>query len=166
MIRQGRATVETVDMMHPRNVITRCLGPDQNVQIDIEGPFSVQAGDRFVICSDGLTNHLSDTEIGAIAGNLPPTEASRLMVDLTNCRGGSDNVTVVVTNVEQFPAVVGPVVDTAEPTASRQVPDETKPATAGHELPGALSCRCTCSSSLAHSAWCFWLWAGCHWACH
>lgn len=114
MIRQGRATAETVDMLHPRNVITRCLGPDQNVKIDIEGPFHVQAGDRFVICSDGLTNHVSDTEIGAIAGNLPPTEASRLLIDLTNCRGGSDNVTVVVANVEQFAAIMTPVVDAPE----------------------------------------------------
>lgn len=111
MIRQGRATAETVDLLHPRNVITRCLGPDQNVQIDIEGPFHVQAGDRFVICSDGLTNHVSDTEIGAIAGNLPPTEASRLLIDLTNCRGGSDNVTVVIANVEQFADIITPVVD-------------------------------------------------------
>ena len=115
MIRQGRATAETVDLLHPKNVITRCLGPDQNVQIDIEGPFHVQAGDRFVICSDGLTNHVSDTEIGAIAGNLPPTEASRLLIDLTNCRGGSDNVTVVVANVEQFAAITTPVVDAPAP---------------------------------------------------
>ena len=115
MIRQGRATAETVDLLHPRNVITRCLGPDQNVQIDIEGPFHVQKGDRFVICSDGLTNHVSDAEIGAIAGNLPPTEASRLLIDLTNYRGGSDNVTVVVANVEDFPAITSPVVDAPAP---------------------------------------------------
>ncbi len=120
MIRQGRATAANVDMLHPRNVITRCLGPDQNVQIDIEGPFHVQAGDRFVICSDGLTNHVSDTEIGAIAGNLPPTEASRLLIDLTNCRGGSDNVTVVLANVDRFPPIAGPVVDQPSP---KQSPD-------------------------------------------
>jgi len=111
MIRQGRATSQNVDLLHPRNVITRCLGPDQGVVIDIEGPFHVQAGDRFVICSDGLTNHISDNEIGAIIASLPPTEASRLLIDLTNCRGGSDNVTVVVANVEQYPTMTGTFVD-------------------------------------------------------
>jgi len=111
MIRQGRATIENVDMLHPRNVITRCLGPDQNVNIDIEGPFQVRAGDRFVICSDGLTNHVSDAEIGAIVGHLSAAEASRLLIDMTNFRGGSDNVTVVVANVEQYPDQVGSFVD-------------------------------------------------------
>ncbi len=53
MIRLGRATVENVELFHPRNVITRCLGPDPVVQVDIEGPFSVEAGDHFVLCSDG-----------------------------------------------------------------------------------------------------------------
>lgn len=111
MVRQGRATIETVDLLHPRNVITRCLGPDQNVCIDIEGPFHVQRGDRFVICSDGLTGHLTDTEIGAIAAGLPPSEAARLMINLANCRGGADNVTVVVSGIEKYPELTGHFVD-------------------------------------------------------
>jgi methylisocitrate lyase len=48
-MRQGKANINNVDMLHPRNVITRCLGPDQNVKIDVEGPFHVQSDDRFVI---------------------------------------------------------------------------------------------------------------------
>lgn len=115
MVRQGKATVDNVDMLHPRNVITRCLGPDQNVKIDIEGPFHVQAGDRFVICSDGLTGHLTDTEIGAVTENLSPTDASRLLINLANCRGGADNITVVVANVEKYPALHGNFVDAAAP---------------------------------------------------
>jgi len=111
MIRQGRATMDNVDMLHPRNVITRCLGPDQNVAIDVEGPFDVRAGDQFVICSDGLTGHVSDTEIGAVASSMPPTESSRLLINLANCRGGADNITVVVAHVEQYPGIAGPVVD-------------------------------------------------------
>ncbi|MEQ9411133.1 MAG: protein phosphatase 2C domain-containing protein [Fuerstiella sp.] len=111
MVRQGRATIENVDMLHPRNVITRCLGPDQNVNIDIEGPFHVQAGDRFIICSDGLTGHLTDTEIGAITASLSPADAARLLINLANCRGGADNVTVVVANVEEYPPLTGTFVD-------------------------------------------------------
>ncbi|MDG1897146.1 MAG: protein phosphatase 2C domain-containing protein [Fuerstiella sp.] len=114
MIRQGRATMDNVDMLHPRNVITRCLGPDQNVTIDVEGPFDVRAGDQFVICSDGLTGHVSDTEIGAIVSSMPPTEASRLLVNLANCRGGADNITAVIAHVERYPVIAGPVVDRPE----------------------------------------------------
>lgn len=103
MIRLGRATIDNVELFHPRNVITRCLGPDPAVQIDIEGPFSVEAGDVFVLCSDGLTNHVSDTEIGQIVAALPPTDSSRLLINLANCRGGSDNSTVVVVAITSYP---------------------------------------------------------------
>lgn len=105
MIRLGRATAETVELYHPRNVITRCLGPDLAVQIDIEGPFSVEPGDVFMLCSDGLTNHVNDEELGVILSGLPPEKSSRLLIDLTNCRGGSDNSTVIVVHIESYPAL-------------------------------------------------------------
>jgi serine/threonine protein phosphatase PrpC len=100
MIRLGRATTANVDLYHPRNVITRCVGPDPDVRMDLEGPFPVESGDRFVICSDGLSNHVPDAEIGRIAASLPPENAARLLIQLANCRGGSDNITAVVVEVE------------------------------------------------------------------
>ncbi|RLT21164.1 MAG: serine/threonine-protein phosphatase [Planctomycetota bacterium] len=106
MIRLGRATVDNVELFHPRNVITRCLGPDPLVQVDIEGPFSVEAGDHFVLCSDGLTNHVTDAEIGQTVASLPPAESSRLLINLANCRGGSDNSTVVVIGIDSYPGTV------------------------------------------------------------
>ncbi|MDG2129107.1 MAG: protein phosphatase 2C domain-containing protein [Fuerstiella sp.] len=133
MIRQGRATMGNVDMLHPRNVITRCLGPDQNVVIDVEGPFDVRAGDQFVLCSDGLTGHVSDREIGAVASSVPPAEASRLLVNLANCRGGADNITVVVAHVERYPVITESVVDgpqTTQPPAGKK----TEAKKSGHIL--------------------------------
>ena len=117
MIRLGRATVENVELFHPRNVITRCLGPDPLVQVDIEGPFSVEAGDYFVLCSDGLTNHVTDAEIGQSVASLPPAESSRLLINLANWRGGSDNSTVVVIGIDSYPVTVGepPAEPPAEP---------------------------------------------------
>lgn len=135
MVRQGKATIENVDMLHPRNVITRCLGPDQNVNIDIERPFHVQAGDRYVICSDGLTGHLSDNEIGAIAESMPPSEAARLMINLANCRGGADNVTVVAIKVEKYPTIHGDFVDAPK----LQAIDTPKPATSSGKGKAILS---------------------------
>jgi PPM family protein phosphatase len=83
----------------PSNVIVRSLGPEPLVQVDVEGPHSIQSGDTFVLCSDGLSGPLTDAEIGAIAGSLPPAEACRFLIDLANHRGGPDNITVLVIQV-------------------------------------------------------------------
>jgi PPM family protein phosphatase len=85
----------------PTNVIHRCLGPEPLVQVDIEGPFDVQPGDLFLLCSDGLSGQVTDQEIGAVAAALPPAEACRFLVDLSNLRGGPDNITVVIVRVGQ-----------------------------------------------------------------
>ena len=115
MIRQGHATVDNVDLLHPRNVITRCLGPEDNVRVDVEGPFDIRPGDQFVLCSDGLTGHVSDREIGSIVSHLNPAEATRLLIDMANFRGGTDNSTVVVIHVQDYPKVTGEVVDKRAP---------------------------------------------------
>jgi protein phosphatase len=99
LIRQQRVTPEEAEKLYPRNVITRSLGPEPQVQVDLEGPLDVQPGDTYVICSDGLTSHVSDSEIGMIAGELAPSEACRLLVHLANLRGGIDNTTVIVVRV-------------------------------------------------------------------
>lgn len=119
MIRQGRATMDNVDGLHPRNVITRCLGPDPAVEVDVEGPFPIAPGDRFVICSDGLTGHVTDEEIGAITSELTPQQSSRLLVNLANCRGGADNVTVIVVHVENIAQTPGVAARPATDPASQ-----------------------------------------------
>jgi len=83
----------------PKNVITRSLGPNPNVQIDLEGPHPIAAGDVYLLCSDGLTGRVEDQEIGAILASLPPQEAAQALVDLANLRGGPDNVTVLIGKV-------------------------------------------------------------------
>jgi protein phosphatase len=83
----------------PKNVITRSLGPNPEVQIDLEGPFPVQVGDTFLLCSDGLSGPVEDEEICTLLGCLPPNEAARALVDLANLRGGPDNITVIVARV-------------------------------------------------------------------
>jgi protein phosphatase len=117
MIRLGRATPENVELFHPRNVITRCLGPDSFVQVDIEGPFPVESGDIYMLCSDGVTNHVSDAEIGIILSNMPPAESARLLINLANLRGGFDNSTVIVVNVESYPAPATPAPPANPPPA-------------------------------------------------
>jgi len=83
----------------PKNVITRSLGPNASVEVDLEGPLPIELGDTFLLCSDGLTAKIQDEEIGALLASLDPEEATRVMVDLANLRGGPDNITVLVVKV-------------------------------------------------------------------
>lgn len=83
----------------PKNVITRSLGPSRDVVVDMEGPWPIQQGDRFLLCSDGLTGQVDDSEIGALLDCLPPERAVRVLVDLANLRGGPDNTSVIAVHV-------------------------------------------------------------------
>ncbi len=82
-----------------KNVIIRSLGPDPDVEVDIEGPHPVQPGDSYLLCSDGLTNVVTPQEVGAVVEALPPDEAARFLVQLANLRGGPDNITVLIVQV-------------------------------------------------------------------
>jgi protein phosphatase len=83
----------------PSNVIVRSLGPEPLVQVDVEGPHPVRAGDTFVLCSDGLSGPVTDREIGAVVSALPPADACRFLINLANLQGGPDNITAVVVRV-------------------------------------------------------------------
>jgi PPM family protein phosphatase len=100
------------------NVILRSLGPDAFVEVDVEGPHPVRAGDAYLLCSDGLSGPLSDPEIGAVASTLPAAEACEFLVELANLRGGPDNITVLIVRVGPEPQ---PAAETAEAPAL-QVP--------------------------------------------
>src|SRR5205814_1532221 len=83
----------------PKNVITRSLGPHPSVHIDLEGPYSAESGDVFLICSDGLSGPISDEEIGVLLRCLAPEEAAQTLVDLANFRGGPDNISADIDQV-------------------------------------------------------------------
>jgi PPM family protein phosphatase len=104
-----------------KNIITRSLGPNPTVQVDLEGPDPVQAGDTFLLCSDGLSGQVRDDEIGMVLSCLPPAEAVQALVDLACLRGGPDNITVVVVRV-LGPQTVQPAdVDPSTAAASRRL---------------------------------------------
>ena len=99
LIKRQHITPEQASKSVPRNVITRSLGPDPTVEVDIEGPLEVHMGDVFLICSDGLSGPVSNSEIGAIAGNFHPEKACHYLIQLANLRGGQDNITSVICRV-------------------------------------------------------------------
>jgi serine/threonine protein phosphatase PrpC len=82
-----------------RNVITKALGVVDQAALDIrDGPILV--GDRFLLCSDGLTNHVEDSEIAALLGADDPQKACSRLITLTLQRGAFDNVSVVIVACE------------------------------------------------------------------
>jgi protein phosphatase len=106
----------------PSNVIHRCLGPEPLVQVDIEGPHPVLPGDIYLVCSDGLSGQVSDPELGAVASVLPPSEACRFLVDLSNLRGGPDNITVIIVRVGGSPDGNGVVAPAPAPRPLLRLP--------------------------------------------
>jgi protein phosphatase len=106
--RHNKRLPDELKMLDNRNIITRSLGPEASVEIDLEGPHPVLPGDVYVVCSDGLSTHVSDDEIGAVVRELSPAQACRLLVHLANLRGGADNCTVVTVRVGDLPANVSP----------------------------------------------------------
>lgn len=97
-----------IDLSQHRNVITRSLGPEPAVKVDIEGPYPVLPGDTFLLCTDGLSNQVQDAEMAAIVRELSPKQAVQLLVHLANVRGGPDNSTVIVARVGELPKNVPP----------------------------------------------------------
>src|SRR5262245_9521011 len=90
---------------HPhRHVLTRALGVRRQVEPDL-AELTPQVGDAVVLCSDGLTTHVEDAEIAAVATKERDVEAiCARLVDLANARGGEDNVTVALVRVDPDPA--------------------------------------------------------------
>ncbi|MCA9080343.1 MAG: serine/threonine-protein phosphatase [Planctomycetaceae bacterium] len=102
-------TSEGIDLGAHKNVITRSLGPEEEVRVDIEGPYPILPGDTFVLCSDGLSNQVTDPEIGAVVRELSPQQAAKLLIHLANIRGGPDNSTVIVARIGDPPANLSPM---------------------------------------------------------
>jgi protein phosphatase len=95
----GKIPRDKIPSYIPKNVITRSLGPSENLKVDLEGPFSIRSGDYFLMCSDGLSGQVEDDEMGQILYVLPPEYATELLINLANLRGGPDNITVVLAQV-------------------------------------------------------------------
>lgn len=97
-----------------KNIITRSVGFQKEVEIDviIKVP---QEGDRFLLCSDGLTNMVDDKEILDVVSDSSLEDACHILVDMANTRGGDDNITVVLSEFK----------DVGDPDDLEDVDDES-----------------------------------------
>ncbi len=125
LVRRNHLTSEQANLSVPKNVITRSLGPEVEIEVDVEGPLAVELGDVYLLCSDGLSGPVDDREIGAFAANFHPRDACRYLVNLANLRGGLDNITVLIVRIGQW---VDP--DSAETFESAGRPRRTNAAMA------------------------------------
>jgi protein phosphatase len=95
-VKAGMITAEEAKRSNYRNIITRSVGFEEEVQVDVMGVLS-KAEDLFILCSDGLANAVEDEEIKKIALSTSSfEEIPKKLIALANERGGDDNITVVI----------------------------------------------------------------------
>lgn len=101
LVRSGRITADEAAEHPQRNIVTRALGIDPDVEVDTY-TLEVADGDRLLLCSDGLTSMVRDPDIADIAtGSDPSATIVEHLVDLALERGGDDNVTVVIIDIDE-----------------------------------------------------------------
>jgi len=99
LVRDGQLTPDEAAVHPQRNIITRALGIDLDVNVDA-GSVQPFTGDRFLVCSDGLFNEVSEDQIASVLRRLvDPDEAAAELIRLANEGGGRDNITVVLVDV-------------------------------------------------------------------
>ena len=124
LLRQGVITEDEAARHPQRHVITRVLGTSPDVDVDLF-ELRLDEGDRVVLCSDGLSNEVSDEEIvRVLRTQRDPTAAAEDLVRRANAHGGNDNVSVVVVDAIIAERATGP---TAIGIASRPVVRDTTP---------------------------------------
>ena len=99
LVNSGSITREEAQKHPQKNVITRALGGEKDVEIDIYIQECVR-GDKFLICTDGLTNMLANDEILSVINSYNDLQlAVEKLIFLANDKGGLDNITAIVLNV-------------------------------------------------------------------
>lgn len=103
MMAAGEITAEEAETHPRRNILTRALGVEPTVEVDLER-IVPEPGDRILLCSDGLTREIHDDQVAATLRRLKnPDEAAKELVARAKQSGGHDNITVVIVDVEGEP---------------------------------------------------------------
>jgi len=109
LIDRGFFTPEEAEANTPKNLVTRALGIDENVEVDVHEE-ATRPGDIYLLCSDGLNDMVDDEEISLTLSKYSANlvEAAHELVRLANASGGKDNISVVLARPRApFPANAG-----------------------------------------------------------
>src|SRR4051795_5992663 len=128
LVERGKLTEEQAETHPQRSVITRALGPEPSVQVDVfECP--AKAGDLFMVCSDGLTSMVLEPKLKPLLvdSHGPLDELGRSLIAAANQAGGRDNITVILFSLEEVeaPAAAAPAVAEAAATRTATSADDT-----------------------------------------
>lgn len=124
LLRMGHIT-EAEARVHPqRNEILRAIGTQEEVEAEI-ACLEVQPGDRYLLCSDGLSGMVADSEIARILGECEPETAVKELVRMANECGGTDNITVQIAAVAGNPTQRLPTVEIAANTDTEESGNRT-----------------------------------------
>jgi serine/threonine protein phosphatase PrpC len=102
LIDEGRLTEEKANTHPQSNLLTGCLGTQQDPPIELDTIEHLEIGDSLMACSDGLWHYLTAREIGAIINALSPREASEMLISKARARarGAGDNLSLVLVRVD------------------------------------------------------------------
>lgn len=124
-VRAGRMTPAQAAHHPSRNVISRALGAEHLVEVDMK-TIMIEPNTTFLLCSDGITRHIEDHEIRDLLLSMPvPSEICARMKDICYSRGAEDNLTAVIVKVNE--ATNGKLHDFEESTVAA-----TRPVVASH----------------------------------
>jgi serine/threonine protein phosphatase PrpC len=99
MVRREIITPEEAALHPRRHEILRSIGIEPNVEPELRS-LDVREGDRYLLCSDGLSNMVEEDEIEEVLGREPPGNAVRTLVRRANASGGADNITIQIAVIE------------------------------------------------------------------
>ncbi len=97
-LKSGLITEEEAKTHQLKNIITRSVGVQEDVEVDTV-VWKAELDDRYLLCSDGLSNMVSDSEIEEAVSSNEPEEAARILVEQANQRGGDDNITLIALRI-------------------------------------------------------------------
>jgi serine/threonine protein phosphatase PrpC len=124
LVRLGKLTEEQAETHPQRSVITRALGPEPSVMVDVE-EYGARAGDLFLVCSDGLTSMVHEDKLKPLllehTGTLE--QLGRDLIAAANAAGGRDNITVILFKLEE---VDGPAAASGEASAASVLDEDTR----------------------------------------
>ena len=128
-VRMGRLTPEEA-LVHPRrHQLTRAVGVDDNIEIDVMS-LHVQPGDRILLCSDGLSNELDPDRLAEIASaDAPLEDVVRALVQAAKAAGGRDNITAVLLEFDEAhepTRVINTTMSAAPPPVAPTVPSRRR----------------------------------------
>jgi protein phosphatase len=105
LLEAGTITEEKARTSPERNILLRAVGTSEQLEVDLYSPISTSGGDIFLLCSDGLTEYITQQEIKDTIVAYPIDRVCDELIRIANDRGGADNITVQLAMLKKKPKI-------------------------------------------------------------